>query len=193
MSNSNSIYTNRKTIQLRKDNPLVRFLGTVDPAKCLDYIVHAKDWGLQDTLQLRTNNGIDYDVSKLQSYNHSNIQYTTDPEPETINYNCVYPEYQLLVNDIQTTIGNTYRMRWAKLNGGEVLDWHMDPPTGDRFIIVVRGSHEVQFDVKGKIVSQQMGPGEIWYINSNWYHRVINNSLDDRYAILGCFDINSSI
>ena len=108
MSKSNSIYTKRKTIQLRKQNPLVRFLGTVDTAKCLDYIVHADDWSLQDTLELRTTNGIDYDVSKLQSYNHSNIQYTTTPEPETTDYTLIYPEYQLLVNDIQSTIAVSY-------------------------------------------------------------------------------------
>ena len=187
MSNSNSIYTNRKTIKLRKEKPLIEFLGTVDPDMCLDHMVHAGNWSLQDTLSLRDHNGIDYDVDKLNSYNHSNIQYSEVDYSQTVDYRCVYPEYRLLVDTIQMVIGDTYRMRWAKLDGGAVLDWHMDPPTGDRFIIVVQGSHEVQFDVKGKIVSQQMGPGEIWYINSNWYHRVINNSLDDRYAILGCY------
>lgn len=185
---SNSIYSNKKTILLRRKNPPFKLLGDISPNYCLEFTKHIQNWSLMDTLKLRDKNNTGYDTSRLKCYNHSNIQYTTHQEPETTDYNLIYKEYTPLVKHIQTVISDTYRMRWAKLDAGSTLDWHMDPPTGDRFIIVVKGSHECQIKLKDKVETQEMNPGEIWYLNSNWYHRVINTTQQDRYAILGCFD-----
>jgi len=33
-----------------------------------------------------------------------------------------------------------------------------------------------------------MKPGELWYLNSNWEHRVDNNGSVTRIAVLGCFN-----
>ena len=186
----NNSVSNKKTILLRRNNPPFKLLGDISSDYCLQFSKHIKNWTLRDTLQLRDSNNTDYDASRIKGYNHSNIQYNTHQQPEITDYNLTYSEYNPLVEHVQNVIGNTYRMRWAKLNADTTLDWHLDPPTGDRFVIVVRGSHLCEVKLKDRIETQEMLPGEVWYLNSNWYHRVINPNTQDRYAILGCFDFN---
>ena len=90
----NTRVNNRKTVLLRKKNPLFKQIGTVSPEYCLEFVKHIHNWSLADTLRLRDKNNIGYDMSRLKSYNHSNIQYTTHPEPQTTDYNSVYEEYK---------------------------------------------------------------------------------------------------
>lgn len=183
-----TIYSRRQTIKNRKTKPAFKLLGNMPVENYVNMTRQARAWNLQDTLQLRDKNGTGYDLEKLQYYNHSIIQHSGRKQnPEANDYVNVYPEYTNLHQNVCNILGNVYRMRWAKLEKNKTLDWHIDPPTGDRFIFMIEGTHTVEININDKILSQKMIPGEIWFINSNWYHRVINNSNTDRYAILGCF------
>jgi len=185
----NNIYNNRKIIENRKTKPLFKLMGNVSLTDIYPYQALISNWNISDTLTLREKNGIDFDTDKLKFYNHSSIQVASIANPKTSDYNQTLPMYKGLVDTINKILKNTYRMRWAKLEKNQTLEYHLDPPTGDRFILVTEGEHIVEIDKKGDIVRQKMLPGEVWYINSSWYHKVINETEHDRLAILGCFDL----
>ena len=180
----------RLTILNRKTKPVFEQVGAINVDLLLPYTSNIIGWTLEDTLNLRDKNNVSYKEDKLKFYNHCTIQMPNNklPSPDAVDYVVPKQEYEELVNIVQDEIGDTFRMRWAKLEARQTLDWHIDPPTGDRFIIVVKGEHTVEIQTKADTHSQSMLPGEVWYINSNWYHRVINNTNIDRYAVLGCFN-----
>ena len=187
---NNTIYSHRQTLKNRKSKPLFKKMGVLPVDDYINMSNQARAWSLQDTLQLRDKNGTGYDVDKLYHYNHSVIQHCGRiNEPETTDYVNVYPEYLSLHKNVSNILGNVYRMRWARLESNKTLDWHIDPPTGDRFIFMIKGEHTVSINDEKTIHEQIMLPGEIWYINSNWFHKVTNHSAFDRFAILGCFDL----
>ena len=83
------------------------------------------------------------------------------------------------------------RMRYATIEKSNDLEYHIDQPGKDRFVMVIDGEHVVHVKAKnGKDISQLMLPGELWYLNSNWEHRVENTGPGQRLALLGCFDYN---
>ena len=78
-------------------------------------------------------------------------------------------------------------MRWSKLNANKELDWHIDPADWDRFVINVNVSSICEIKTHKETISFIMKPGEIWYLNSSWPHRIINNNPINRVALLGNF------
>lgn len=164
-------------------------IGHINIDEIKPYYQYITDWSLQDTLELRSRNLVSYDQDKLKFYNHCTIQTADNAQTaQTSDFVNVNTNNAGLVDLVQAVLGHTFRMRWAILEANQTLDWHIDPPTGDRFIIVTQGEHTVEVNTKTDTHSQTMLPGEVWYLNSNWYHRVINNTDIDRYAILGCFN-----
>lgn len=185
-----SIYQKRNLLLNRRNKPVFKLLGHVDLTDVEKYLPGSQDWSIKDTLSLREQNNIEYDLEKLKFYNHSMIQTATDTTVAA-NYRHTVPGYEPLVDMFQQQLGKVFRMRWAMLQQSEDLDWHIDPPNGDRFICLYRGTHTVHVKTDQRTVSQPMQPGELWYLNSNWYHRVENTSNNDRYAILGCFTLDT--
>lgn len=185
-----SIYQKRKLLENRRSKPVFKRLGDIDLTDVEQYLPQSQSWSIKDTLALRDQNNIKYELEKLKHYNHSMIQTATDTTM-AINYNNVSPEYAGLVDMFEQKLGKVFRMRWAMLQQSEDLDWHIDPPNGDRFICLYAGTHTVHVRTDNGIVSQPMLPGELWYLNSNWYHSVENTGGTDRYAILGCFNLDT--
>lgn len=133
-----------------------------------------------------------YDQYDIQRYMKTCEFDNDDPVDE---YDYVYYEdkFKDAVGEVRELLGtNVYRMRYATLEPNTVLDWHVDQPNIDRFIIVLQG--EQIFDIKKRkeTISQTQLPGDVWYVNSNFEHRVLNNTDQKRLAILGCFDYNKS-
>lgn len=82
-----------------------------------------------------------------------------------------------------------YRSRLAILPKSEFLDWHIDADTSVscRVQFQIQGQSRWQINRKGKIEEKIISPGEIWFTNASFPHRVENVGAADRIALtVGC-------
>ena len=134
------------------------------------------------------------DVNKPQVTNYAqhDIQ-TLKPGSEFIedNFVVVREELQGVYEEIAYLLHSPVcRMRYATIKENDDLVYHIDQPGKDRFVMVIEGVHIVHIKVKDEIFQQKMLPGEVWYLNSNWEHKVENIGTKQRLALLGCFEYN---
>lgn len=90
---------------------------------------------------------------------------------------------------IDPFVSKTFRSRLALLPPGHVLDWHIDTNTSYacRVMMIVNGMHRFMVRKKGKTYQTIMRPGEVWFCNTGYSHRVEVVGEDTRVAILlGC-------
>ena len=66
--------------------------------------------------------------------------------------------------------------------------YHVDPPGKDRFVMVIEGSQDFYIEDKAGEHIQPMKLGEVWYVNSNWPHKIENTGSTTRVALLGSYD-----
>jgi len=86
--------------------------------------------------------------------------------------------------------GPVYRLRYAIMEPDETLPWHIDQPALDRFVLVLNGRQQFEIKKRKEIHSETQRPGELWYVNTNWEHQVVNSN-EKRLALLGCFRYNN--
>lgn len=82
-----------------------------------------------------------------------------------------------------------YRARIAVLPAGDVLDWHIDTNTSilSRVHFVISESTRWFIDRRGDIEEKILKRGEIWFTNTGYRHKVINDSKFDRIVLtIGC-------
>lgn len=84
---------------------------------------------------------------------------------------------------------NTYRFRMSEMGGAYEMNWHIDSCTSFmcRAQICLNENDSV-FEFKGRggvVHSFTMKPGELWFINTGWLHRVISGKVPRRVAIFG--------
>ena len=137
--------------------------------------------------------------NKLDNYDQYDIQYCgeitryDDPDYDLTESDYVYYDsvFEPVVKELTATLGSDVRrLRYATLEPGAVLDWHMDQPNYDRFICVLKGTQRYEVLKRKEPHHCVQSEAEIWYINSNWEHRVLNMQNEIRVALLGCFVYN---
>jgi hypothetical protein len=83
---------------------------------------------------------------------------------------------------------NVYRFRMSEMKGGHELNWHIDADTSVicRAQICLNENDSIfQFRTKEGEYEFKMKPGEMWFINTGWNHRVVNGDSLRRTAIFG--------
>ena len=83
---------------------------------------------------------------------------------------------------------NTYRFRLSEMKGNHELNWHIDADTSVicRAQICLNENDSIfEFKDKEGVKSLQMRPGEVWFINTGWNHRVVSGNITRRTAIIG--------
>jgi len=83
---------------------------------------------------------------------------------------------------------NVYRFRMSEMKGDHELNWHIDADTSvicRAQICLNRNDPVLEFRDKEGVHQLKMNPGEIWFINTGWNHRVVNGETTRRSAILG--------
>ena len=81
-----------------------------------------------------------------------------------------------------------YRLRISEMPPGHELNWHIDSDTSVMCraqICLTENDAVFQFKRKGKIEEFTMKPGELWFINTGWSHRVVAGDTSRRVAIFG--------
>ena len=81
-----------------------------------------------------------------------------------------------------------YRLRISEMPPGHELNWHIDSDTSVMCraqICLTENDSVFQFKRKGKIEEFTMKPGELWFINTGWSHRVVAGDTSRRVAIFG--------
>jgi len=101
----------------------------------------------------------------------------------------VHSIYEEIGKILYELVPNHFRARVAILPPGEVLDWHIDSNTSYacRLQIPIIGSCHWQIRRRKEIESKVLQPGEVWFTNTGFSHRVENNGTEDRVVLLvGC-------
>jgi hypothetical protein len=83
---------------------------------------------------------------------------------------------------------NVYRLRISEMSPGHEMNWHIDTDTSVmcRAQICLNENDSVfQFKRRGVVEEFQMKPGEMWFINTGWLHRVVSGNKVRRSAIFG--------
>ena len=77
----------------------------------------------------------------------------------------------------------------------EKLPTNIDLPYKDLFLGVIDGGHDMTFHIANvcEYVTLKFVTDEIWYVNTNWKHTVINTLNHKRTALLGCFDYDPQL
>jgi quercetin dioxygenase-like cupin family protein len=189
---------NLKTlIQKRNKLPIFRYYGNITDSSILTLTNNFSDYEVStdSAKNLRRTlvpDDSDYNGDATKNYHQHDIQ-TRIPEGEwteksfvdlPVIFNSLYAELTYMLN------GPVCRMRYATIDASDSLPFHMDQPGIDRFICVLQGEQVVHVNAKDQTYSQVMRPGEVWYLNTNWDHSVVNTHDSQRLAMLGCYDYN---
>ena len=188
----------RTLVEKRMRYPIFKFYGMVTPDSIytLSKLYKNTKESLSNALHLRdTQVSPEFRVGEdLGNYSQYDIQTRS---PESIdteeNYNITPEDFIKVKDEVSYMLQSPVcRMRYSKILKNDILDYHIDQPGKDRFIMVIEGEHIMHIKTRKGNFQQLMLPGEVWYINSNWEHKVENIGKQERLALLGCFEYNNN-
>ncbi len=79
--------------------------------------------------------------------------------------------------EISKFVLEVFRMRLSEMKKGHSLNWHIDtdPSVICRAQICLKANNDVfEFNRRGSVEFFKMKPGEIFFVNTGWSHRVVN-------------------
>lgn len=90
--------------------------------------------------------------------------------------------------DLYKIFNNIYRLRLSEMHSNHEMNWHIDADTSVicRAQICLNENDSV-YEAKDKNNHYKltMKPGEVWFINTGWQHRVVNGNSLRRVAVFG--------
>ena len=181
----------------RKRLPNYQSLGSLSWAE-----LDALRWQVQNILRIvgpefnDINNGAAYQIAQdcpLKTYFPSTYRQVLLQHPMSDGVN--EEDYILVKDDFAIRaigvvrgygLDKFYRARLAVLPPGETLDWHIDTNTSVscRIQIPVFGSSSWEIKRQGKIEAVTLRPGDVWFANTGYAHRVVNPSKTDERVCL---------
>ena len=177
--------------------PIFKFYGMVTPDSIytLSKLYKTTKETLSTALHLREMQvSSEFRIGEdLSNYSQCDIQ-TRSPESKDTeeNYNITPEDFIKVKDEVSYMLQSPVcRMRYSKILKNDILDYHIDQPGKDRFVMVIEGEHIMHIKTRKGHFQQLMLPGEVWYINSNWEHKVENIGKQERLALLGCFEYNN--
>lgn len=110
-------------------------------------------------------------------------------ELNELNFNIVKPEYQKVIDYLESQLGKVYRVRLTKLLPGTTIPWHKDETPNEymRLIIPIITDDECinGFRKDGEYEYKHFpADGNVWWLNGKIDHNVINGSQNARYAVV---------
>lgn len=141
---------------------------------------------LADMIKTRTEKGLPLEDSAYLSKEYSQVllqnflKSTDAANPE----NFTDPIDQDLVYSIEKSTGQFCKARLSCLLPSGKIAEHIDDPKQTRIIALIEGDHK--FSIKGPkgYETIPMKLGELWFVNTAWPHKVINNFPNKRVALM---------
>lgn len=84
---------------------------------------------------------------------------------------------------------NLYNTRFAMLESGHKIDYHMDPP--NIYNIISPLTDPINFETKDHQVEMQVG--DVWFVNPSFMHMTDHQSNETRVAILANFNYKEEV
>jgi quercetin dioxygenase-like cupin family protein len=197
----NSTNDMRPMMRKRINYPYFKYYGNITEGSLHTLLQHFKDTPntLMETTRLLREYQLDDSVAKLTpdivaDYGQYDIQTHVAGTPYVEdNFSKLKDEFKPVYDELAYMLSSSIcRMRYATIEKNDDLEYHIDQPGKDRFVVVIDGEHVIHVKAKnGKYIKQLMLPGELWYLNSNWEHRVENTGDGLRLALLGCFEYSN--
>ena len=111
-------------------------------------------------------------------------------QEKTVDYDAVDEHTYTKYNEDVTVpfFKQIYRLRISGMPAGHELNWHIDSDTSvvcRAQICLTENDSVFEFKRKGVVESFTMKPGEMWFVNTGWSHRVIAGKTSRRVAIFG--------
>ncbi len=97
------------------------------------------------------------------------------------------PAQSVLKSWFEKNFPQSYRARLSSLPSQASLDWHIDADTSVSCRISIACSpSESLFEInrRGVVESKKFQPGEVWFTNTGWLHRVINPGPEPRLNLI---------
>ena len=190
----------RQLVKKRMNNPLFNYYGkiTTSSLNSLIKLFSSTESSLNTARKLRSVEMAEsvgyYEEKYLEHYDQYDIQRKDSSSDEREeNYNITPDDFLLIKDELSYLLNSPVcRMRYATMEPNKHLEYHIDQPGKDRFIMVLEGEHVFYIKNKEREFAQIMKPGELWYVNTNWEHKVENISKQQRLALLGCFEYNNT-
>lgn len=107
-----------------------------------------------------------------------------------------------LIKHLEFLFGKIFRFRISVMNKDHHLNWHIDTDTSvicRAQICLNENDSSFEFNIKGKKFELLTNPGDVYFINTGWPHRVVTRKKDRIVAIFGfkfenaCDEIKSAI
>jgi hypothetical protein len=126
-----------------------------------------------------------------EQYRQILLQKKQDVEEQVNEY--AYTKWDPIIplvclTDLGKYFSTTYRFRLSEMASNHSLNWHIDADTS----VICRAQiclneTDSTYEVKDKDSEYKltMKPGEIWFINTGWTHRVVTRNDMRRVAIFG--------
>lgn len=92
-------------------------------------------------------------------------------------------------NELSNYFDNVYRFRMSEMMPGASINWHIDTCTSVMCRAqICLNENDSLFEFRGRdrvVQSFTMKPGELWFINTAWNHRVVSGDMTRRVAVFG--------
>ena len=119
------------------------------------------------------------------------LQKTPDIDPMVTN-EYMYTSWDVPLRytrvELDKLFKNTYRFRMSEMGDGHELNWHIDQDTSvicRAQICLNENDSSFEFKDKEGIKLLNMEPGDVYFINTGWNHRVVSGDMTRRTAIIG--------
>ena len=99
------------------------------------------------------------------------------------------PKHTRITDILELYVKNFFRARIAVLHPGRIIDYHIDTNTNQmcRVQFPIQAEQLWYIRRNGETEEKILKPGEIWFVNTGFAHKVINEEGVDRITVLlGC-------
>ncbi len=138
--------------------------------------------------------GDNYNLSQIceieEAFNAAGQYRQIILQEKTVDYESVDEHTYTRYNEDVTVpfFKQIYRLRISEMPAGHELNWHIDSDTSVMCraqICLTENDSVFEFKRKGVVESFIMKPGEMWFVNTGWLHRVVAGKTSRRVAIFG--------
>lgn len=184
-----------KQLAYARRRPIARKLTTISPllvSRLLRYCHENRDKNiLAEALINRQSRAVPTDKDKgwSKSYRQIALQALRAGGDPNIREDHITPISKALnlieaLQELESVLGQICRTRISVLKPFGTIAEHIDDPQQQRVIAVLQGEQDFRVRTKVAVKKVDMQIGELWFVNTAWWHSVSNPGDRPRVALL---------